>query len=79
MSTLFVRHIDPHMRAILDAANGPLHRCTPQRHVDLPGLPSDPIPPNWHDTAGTNTRVERLGFGPDFRAIGAALTGSTEP
>src|SRR5690606_16280227 len=29
MSTLFIRHIDPDMKYILDAATGPLHRCTP--------------------------------------------------
>ncbi|MFC8529185.1 DUF4913 domain-containing protein [Nocardia sp. NPDC057227] len=74
MSTLFVRHIDPHMRAILDAANGPLHRCTPDHHVDLPGLPADPTPANWFGPSGATARVERLGFGPDFRAIGRALS-----
>src|SRR5690606_39638883 len=31
---LFIPHIDPHMNYILDAATGPLHRCTPTRHLD---------------------------------------------
>ncbi|MET8428569.1 DUF4913 domain-containing protein [Nocardia sp. NPDC004860] len=40
MSTLFVAHIDPRLRVILDAAQGPLHRCTPERHVPQPGTPA---------------------------------------
>ncbi|MGQ4618995.1 DUF4913 domain-containing protein [Nocardia sp. R7R-8] len=69
MSTLFTRHIDPHMRYILDAANGPLHRCTPHQHIDTPGLPAEPVPAAWFGTVGATTPVERLGFGPDFRAF----------
>ncbi|MGW6332177.1 DUF4913 domain-containing protein [Nocardia rhamnosiphila] len=69
ISTLFVRHIDPHMRYILDAASGPLHRCTPDRHIDLPGLSGRPVPDNWFALPGTRTPVDRLGFGPDFRAL----------
>ncbi|MEV6140498.1 DUF4913 domain-containing protein [Nocardia sp. NPDC051990] len=69
MSGLFVRHVDPHMRYILDAANGPLHRCTLDQHVDIPGLPAEPIPAAWFGAPGAKTAVEHLGFGPDFRAF----------
>ncbi|KZM70433.1 DUF4913 domain-containing protein [Nocardia terpenica] len=69
MSTLFVAHIDPHMRVILDAARGPLHRCTPDRHIPLPGLPTSTVAPNWFGIA--NVPVDELGFGPDFRALRA--------
>ncbi|WP_327116512.1 DUF4913 domain-containing protein [Nocardia sp. NBC_01730] len=69
MSGLFVRHIDPHMRYILDAANGPLHRCTLDQHLDIPGLPAEPIPAAWFGAPGAKTPVDRLGFGPDFRAF----------
>ncbi|MEV0766253.1 DUF4913 domain-containing protein [Nocardia sp. NPDC050435] len=75
MSTLFVRHIDPHLRAILDAANGPLHRCSTSQHVDLTGLPATPVPLAWFGPPGEKTPIERLGFGPDFRALGTALGG----
>ncbi|MBY8862021.1 DUF4913 domain-containing protein [Nocardia sp. CA2R105] len=69
MSTLIVSHVDPHMRYILDAANGPLHRCTPDRHVPHPGLPTSTVPPNWFGLLGTTTPIEELGFGPDFRFL----------
>ncbi|MEV4237090.1 DUF4913 domain-containing protein [Nocardia sp. NPDC049737] len=70
MSSLFVRHIDPHLRHILDAANGPLFRCTPDTHIDTPGVPAAPIPAAWFGAPGAKTPIERLGFGPDFRAFG---------
>lgn len=73
MSSLFVSHIDPHMRHILDAANGPLHRCTPDQHVELTGLPSEPPPPAWFGLPGTESPVEDLGFGPDFRSMNPRL------
>ncbi|MRH92207.1 DUF4913 domain-containing protein [Nocardia sp. SYP-A9097] len=69
MSTLFVSHIDPHMRVILDAAQGPLHRCTPDRHVPQPGLPSDSVPTGWFGTGGSSSPIDELGFGPDFRLL----------
>ncbi|MFI9410075.1 DUF4913 domain-containing protein [Nocardia gamkensis] len=74
MSTLFTRHIDPHMRYILDAANGPLHRCTPEQHIDTPGLPVEPVPAAWFGAPGASIPIERLGFGPDFRAFGDGFT-----
>ncbi|WP_067837303.1 DUF4913 domain-containing protein [Nocardia lijiangensis] len=76
MSTLFTRHIDPHMRYILDAANGPLHRCTPDQHITTPGLSAAPIPENWFGTPGAKTPIDRLGFGPDFRAFGNSTHGA---
>ncbi|WP_433664660.1 DUF4913 domain-containing protein [Nocardia sp. CA-128927] len=69
MSSLFVRHIDPHMRLILDAAQGPLHRCSPQQHTELTGLPNSAIAPNWFGVPGAKTSIEHLGWGPDFRAL----------
>ncbi|MRH92940.1 DUF4913 domain-containing protein [Nocardia sp. SYP-A9097] len=69
MSTLFVSHIDPHMRVILDAAQGPLHRCTPDRHVPQPGLPFTSIPAGWFGSVGSSFPVDELGFGPDFRLL----------
>ncbi|MBF6176033.1 DUF4913 domain-containing protein [Nocardia blacklockiae] len=71
MSTLFVSHIDPHLRVVLEAAQGPLHRCTPEKHVPQPGLPTTSVPPHWFGL-GTPTPVEYLGFGPDFRSLRAA-------
>ncbi|MBV7701658.1 DUF4913 domain-containing protein [Nocardia nova] len=70
MSTLFVSHIDPHFRYILDAANGPLHRCTPDRHTPETGLPTADVATNWFTPPGNSTPVEELGFGPDFRHRG---------
>ncbi|MBO0878792.1 MAG: DUF4913 domain-containing protein [Mycobacterium sp.] len=69
MSKLFVRHIDPHMRRILDASKGPLHACTATHHIPTPGLPSEPSPPGWFDLPGEGIAVEDLGFGPDFRLL----------
>ncbi|MBF6302781.1 DUF4913 domain-containing protein [Nocardia amamiensis] len=69
MSSLFVSHIDPQMRKILDAAKGPLHRCTPERHTDSPGLPVAAVPHDWFEPPGTITAVEDAGFGPDFRIL----------
>ncbi|MFX0574667.1 DUF4913 domain-containing protein [Nocardia nepalensis] len=77
MSSLFVGHIDRHMRVILDAAQGPLHLCTPQRHIELTGLPNSAIAPAWFGVEGTTTPIERLGFGPDFRAMGPGAAQGT--
>ncbi|WP_331758308.1 DUF4913 domain-containing protein (plasmid) [Nocardia sp. NBC_01377] len=73
MSSLFTSHIDPQMQHILDAANGPLHRCTTETHVELNGLPHAVIPPAWFGLPDTETPVEDLGFGPDFRAMNPRL------
>lgn len=75
MSALFVRHIDPHLRMILDAANGPMYRCTPDHHTDVPGLPTAMVPAAWFGPPGAKTSMEHLGFGPDFRALGNGSTG----
>ncbi|TQM32694.1 DUF4913 domain-containing protein [Nocardia bhagyanarayanae] len=71
MSGYIVRHLDPHLRSILDAANGPLHRCRPDEHVSVPGLPFSTPPRDWFATPGIATPTEDLGFGPDFRALRA--------
>jgi hypothetical protein len=77
MSNLFVRQIDPTMRIVLDAAHGPLHRCTPHDHQHLPGLASARVPRNWFGPLGSRTPVERAGFGPDFRAYAPVADGRT--
>ncbi|WP_405180796.1 DUF4913 domain-containing protein [Nocardia sp. NBC_01377] len=68
MSSLFTRQIDPAMRLILDAANGPLHRCKPGDHQLLPSLGSARVPRHWFGPAHARIPTERLGFAPDFRA-----------
>ncbi|MEV0297074.1 DUF4913 domain-containing protein [Nocardia sp. NPDC050710] len=73
MSSLFISHIDPEMQYVLDAANGPLHRCTPDVHVEMTGLPYAEVPQAWFGLPGTDTPVEDLGFGPDFRALNPRL------
>ncbi|MGW4370339.1 DUF4913 domain-containing protein [Nocardia takedensis] len=69
MSNLFLRQIDPTMRVVLDAAHGPLHRCTPTEHTHLPALTGTRPPRHWFGPAGARTPIERVGFGPDFRAF----------
>ncbi|SUE27729.1 DUF4913 domain-containing protein [Nocardia farcinica] len=49
VSTFVTRHVDSHMRTILDAANGPLHRCNRTHHTPHPSLTADPVPPGWFD------------------------------
>ncbi|MEU1550822.1 hypothetical protein [Nocardia sp. NPDC005745] len=65
----FVGHIDPHLRVILDAANGPLHRCTPEHHTDSPGLSFTDVPLDWFAPVGSVAAVEDAGFVPDFRIL----------
>ncbi|MFE9328219.1 DUF4913 domain-containing protein [Nocardia sp. NPDC052278] len=79
MSSLFVSHIDRHMRRILDAAQGPLHLCTPHRHIELTGLPNTAIAPAWFGIDGTTTPIEHLGWGPDFRALAPASPAGPRP
>ncbi len=50
ISTFMLGHVDPHMKWILDAANGPLHRCTRAKHVALPPLSAEPVPPGKFPT-----------------------------
>lgn len=44
MSGWWLMHADPQMRALTDAANGPMWRCTPQRHDQVATLPIEPVP-----------------------------------
>lgn len=73
MSSLFINHIDPQMRMILDAANGPLYRCSPEHHNDIAALSFRAVPEGWFGTPGVEIPVEAAGFGPDFRMLGEAL------
>ncbi|WP_067666040.1 DUF4913 domain-containing protein [Nocardia miyunensis] len=47
MSGWCVYHLDPQLRVLLDAANGPMWRCTAEHHVGEQTLPSEPVPPAW--------------------------------
>jgi len=47
MSGWWLMHADPTMRALTDAANGPMWRCTPQRHDQVATLPTEPVPPGY--------------------------------
>ncbi len=47
MSNFLVHHVDPTVRALLDAVNGPMHRCTLDQHSNVSSLPSTPVPPGW--------------------------------
>ncbi|MFE3002002.1 DUF4913 domain-containing protein [Nocardia sp. NPDC059246] len=51
ISTFLLSHVDAHVRVILDAANGPLHRCTPSKHAVLQSFSADLMPPGWFGTA----------------------------
>lgn len=47
MNGWWLMHADPTMRALSDAANGPMWRCTPQRHDQVATLPVEPVPPGY--------------------------------
>lgn len=47
MSSFFVHHLDPHLRILLDAVNGPMHRCTLDQHSALAPLPHHRAPVGW--------------------------------
>ncbi|MCX4098420.1 DUF4913 domain-containing protein [Nocardia sp. alder85J] len=49
MSSWCVYHLDPQLRVLLDAANGPLWRCIPDHHVSEQTLPTEPVPAGWFD------------------------------
>ncbi|WP_433206707.1 DUF4913 domain-containing protein [Nocardia sp. CA-107356] len=74
MSSLFINHIDPQMRMILDAANGPLYRCSPEHHNDIAALSFRAVPEGWFGMPGDEIPVEEAGFGPDFRMLSAAFS-----
>jgi len=47
MNGWWLMHADPTMRVLTDAANGPMWRCTPQRHDQVATLPVEPVPPGY--------------------------------
>jgi len=47
MNGWWLMHADPTMRQLTDAANGPMWRCTPQRHDQVATLPVQPVPPGY--------------------------------
>lgn len=47
MSLWWRDHADPHLAVLLSRDAGPFAACTPQRHVDLPPLPSAAAPAGW--------------------------------
>src|SRR5437879_4348446 len=57
MSGWWLMHADPTMRALADAANGPMWRCTPQRHDPVATLPVEPVPPGFFPRPATQEPV----------------------
>lgn len=47
MSGWWLEHVDPHLRVLLSATEGPFAACGPDGHVDLPPLPSEPAPEGY--------------------------------
>ncbi|NUS42344.1 MAG: DUF4913 domain-containing protein [Mycobacteriaceae bacterium] len=47
MNGWWLMHADPTMRVLTDAANGPMWRCTPQRHDQVATLPIESVPPGY--------------------------------
>lgn len=48
MSSWWLHHADPHLRALCDGDAGPMYRCG-SRHHDLESYPSTPVPSGWFD------------------------------
>ena len=46
ISTWWVQHYDPHMRALLDADRGPFYRCH-KAHTPAEALRTEAPPPDW--------------------------------
>ncbi|MBL1080296.1 DUF4913 domain-containing protein [Nocardia sp. 2] len=44
---------DPTMRALTDGESGPMHACSPTRHVPIDPLPVAPLPPGLFDSPTT--------------------------
>ena len=49
VSTWWVQHYDPHMRALLDADRGPFYRCH-KTHTPATALRTEAPPPDWRAT-----------------------------
>jgi Domain of unknown function (DUF4913) len=59
MSDWWLNHLDPHLRILLSATEGPFADCGPDGHVDLAPLPSEPAPDgHWQGSPS---------FGEEFR------------
>ena len=74
-STWWVHALDPQLRIVLDAATGPLYRCTPAVHASAAPLTTTPPAAGWFDQplVGTNPTFDPFGgFGPDPRVVGPA-------
>lgn len=65
MDSWWLMHADPTMRVLTDAANGPMWRCTPQRHDPVATLPVKPVPPGFFPRPATPEPVHatRSGHG----------------
>ncbi|MBJ8342894.1 DUF4913 domain-containing protein [Antrihabitans sp. YC3-6] len=76
MSSWWVQHTDPHLRALCDGEAGPMWRCTPEAHVDIPAYPTIPVPAGWFDADHNDEQPPADGGrGPDFRTITARTAG----
>lgn len=53
MSTWWVQHADPHLRALCDGEIGPMRRCSRDRHIRTPSLTTEPVPAGWLDADGS--------------------------
>lgn len=72
-STWWIHALDPQLRIVLDAAIGPLYRCTPAAHAPTAALATTPPPTGWFDQplVGANPTFDPFGgYGPDHRVAG---------
>jgi len=51
MSTWWTHHADPHLNTLLNGESGPMWRCSPTQHRNVPYLPVVTAPQGWFDPA----------------------------
>lgn len=56
LSGWWVGHADPHLRALTNGENGPMGRCTTERHRPTASWPSVPAPAGWFVTGPDQIR-----------------------
>lgn len=64
MSSLWVYHIDAHLRTILDGETGPLYLCSEDEHNDVATLQVEPMPEGWLEH-GRHRDTRIIPAGPD--------------
>ncbi len=55
MSSWWIQHADHHLRAVCNGESGPMWRCTPGLHREVPALRTVPAPPGWFATGDGGT------------------------